>query len=105
MARTMAGLPDGTRASDHKSLGVVTKAFPLPLIRRILAETDRTSLRERDLPAPVMVYVRARCHGACHRGEHPGAGLQAPCATNPGGTVSENLTIRPLRLHVSQPEL
>ena len=51
MARTMAGLPDGTRVSDHISLGVVTKAFPLPLIRRILAETERTSQRERELPA------------------------------------------------------
>ena len=56
MARTMAGLPEGTRVSDHISLGVVTKTFPLPLIRRILTETDRTSQRERDLPAPVMVY-------------------------------------------------
>lgn len=56
MARTIAGLPDGTRVSDHISLGVVTKAFPLPLIRRILAETDRTSQREREIPAPVMVY-------------------------------------------------
>ena len=56
MARTMAGLPDGTRVSDHISLGVVTKAFPLPLIRRILADTARTSQRERELPAPVMVY-------------------------------------------------
>ena len=56
MARTMAGLPKGTRVSDHISLGVVTKTFPLPLIRRILTETDRTSRRERDLPAPVMVY-------------------------------------------------
>ena len=56
MARTMAGLPDGTRVSDHISLGVVTKAFPLPLIRRILSDTARTSQRERELPAPVMVY-------------------------------------------------
>ena len=56
MARTMAGLPEGTRVSDHVSLGVITKTFPLPLIRRILTETDRTSQRERDLPAPVMVY-------------------------------------------------
>ena len=29
MARTMAGLPDGTRVSDHISLGVVTNA-PTP---------------------------------------------------------------------------
>ena len=56
MARTMAGLPDGTRVTDHISLGLVTKAFPLPLIRRILSDTARTSQRERELPAPVMVY-------------------------------------------------
>ena len=56
MARTMAGSPDGTRVTDHLSLGVVTKAFPLPLIRRILSDTARTSQRERELPAPVMVY-------------------------------------------------
>lgn len=35
-ARTMAGLPEGTRVSDHIGLGVVTKTFPLPLIRRLL---------------------------------------------------------------------
>ena len=56
MARTMAGLPAGTRVSDCIGLGVVTKTFPLPLIRRILTETDRTSQRERELPAHVMVY-------------------------------------------------
>lgn len=56
MARTMAGLPAGTRVSDCIGLGVVTKTFPLPLIRRILTETGRTSQRERELPAHVMVY-------------------------------------------------
>ncbi len=56
MARTIAGLPAGTRVTDHISLGVVTRTFPLPLIRRLLAETERTSQRERDLPAHVMVY-------------------------------------------------
>ena len=56
MARTIAGLPAGTRVTDHISLGVVTTAFPLPVIRRLLAETGRTSQRERELPAHVMVY-------------------------------------------------
>lgn len=56
MARTMAGLPEGTRVSDCIGLGVVTKTFPLPVIRRLLTETDRTSERERELPAHVMVY-------------------------------------------------
>ena len=56
MARTIAGLPTGTRVSDCIGLGVVTKTFPLPVIRRLLTETARTSQRERELPAHVMVY-------------------------------------------------
>jgi hypothetical protein len=56
MARTIAGLPAGMRVTDGIGLGVVTKTFPLPLIRQLLAETDRTSQRERELPAHVMVY-------------------------------------------------
>ncbi len=64
MARTMAGLPDGTRVSDHISLGVVTKAFPLPLIRRILMETDRTS--QRGVVSPRHDAARSR-HGPSRR--------------------------------------
>ena len=56
MARTVAGLPEGTRVTDYISLGVVSKAFPLPVIRQILEETERGSERERDLPARVMMY-------------------------------------------------
>ena len=56
MARTMAGLPAGTRVTDCIGLGVVTKTFPLPLVQAILAETKRTSQRERELPAHVVVY-------------------------------------------------
>jgi hypothetical protein len=56
MARAFAGLPAGIRVSDHISLGVIAKAFPLDLVRQILAETGRASERERDLPAHVMVY-------------------------------------------------
>jgi len=41
MARTVAGLPEGTRVTDYISLGVVTKAFPMPVVQRILEETDR----------------------------------------------------------------
>ncbi|MBA3878014.1 MAG: IS4 family transposase, partial [Anaerolinea sp.] len=41
---------------DYLGLGVVTKTFPLPLITQLLAETERTSQRERELPAHVMVY-------------------------------------------------
>jgi hypothetical protein len=56
MARASAGLPPGIRLSDHVSLGVIAKTFPLGEVRRVLAETGRASERERDLPAHVMAY-------------------------------------------------
>jgi len=56
MARTAAGLPAGTRITDHISLGVVAKAFPLDVVHDVLTETGRQSKRQRDLPAHVMVY-------------------------------------------------
>src|SRR5690242_1935728 len=56
MARTSAGLPAGIRLTDHISLGVIARSFPLGEVRRVLAETGKASERERDLPAHVMVY-------------------------------------------------
>ncbi len=56
MARPPAGLPAGIRLSDHISLGVIAKTFPLDQVRQVLAATGKTSERERDLPAHVMVY-------------------------------------------------
>jgi len=56
MARTAAGLPAGTRLTDHISLGVLTTRFPLATVAQVLVETARESQRERDLPAHVMVY-------------------------------------------------
>ena len=56
MARTPAGLPAGIRVTDHVSLGVIARTFPIGEVRRVLAETGRASERERDLPAHVMVY-------------------------------------------------
>ena len=56
MARAAAGLPAGIRLSDHISLGVIATTFPPDRVRQVLAETGRASERERDLPAPVMVY-------------------------------------------------
>src|SRR5687768_13929364 len=56
MAGIPSGLPAGVRLSDHISLGVIAKAFPLEEVRQILAETGKASERERDLPAQVMVY-------------------------------------------------
>src|SRR5687768_3832180 len=56
MARTPAGLTAGIRLSDHISLGVIARTFPLDRVREVLVETGRASERERDLPAQVMVY-------------------------------------------------
>jgi hypothetical protein len=56
MAGVPAGLPAGVRLSDHISLGVIARAVPLARVRQVLAETGRASERERDLPAPVVVY-------------------------------------------------
>jgi hypothetical protein len=56
MARVSAGLPAGLRLSDHISLGVIARTFPLDQVRQILADTGKASERERDLPAHVMVY-------------------------------------------------
>jgi hypothetical protein len=56
MAGTPAGLPAGIRLSDHISLGVIARTFPLDQVRQALAETGKASERERDLPAHVMVY-------------------------------------------------
>src|ERR671927_704554 len=56
MAGARAGLPAGIRVSDHISLGVIARTFPIDEVRQILAETGKASERERDLPAHVMVY-------------------------------------------------
>ena len=56
MARTAEILPAGMRLTDHISLGVLTAQFPRALVERVLAETARVSVRERALPAHVMLY-------------------------------------------------
>jgi len=56
IARTLAALPQGSRITDYVSLGVITKTFPLERVRSVLAATGKASLRERDLPAHVVVY-------------------------------------------------
>jgi hypothetical protein len=56
MARTVATLPEGSRVTDYISLGVIAKTFPLKKIHAVLAATGRASVRERDLPAHVVVY-------------------------------------------------
>jgi hypothetical protein len=56
MPRTVASLPAGSRITDYINLGVVAKTFPLEKIRASLAATRKESVRERDLPAHVVVY-------------------------------------------------
>jgi hypothetical protein len=56
MARTVAGLSEGTRVTDYISLGVVAKTFPLDQVQIILRETGRESIRQRQLPAHVVFY-------------------------------------------------
>jgi hypothetical protein len=60
MARRPARLPNGTRLSDHVTLGVLTATVPAGLIDAVLADTGRQSRRQRQLPARLMVnYVIA----------------------------------------------
>jgi hypothetical protein len=56
MARTVASLPAGSRITDYISLGVIAKFFPLEKVREVLIQSKRASVRERDLPAHVVVY-------------------------------------------------
>jgi len=56
VARTVAELPSGSRITDYISLGVITKTFPLSSIGPVLSNTGKSSIRQRDLPAQVVVY-------------------------------------------------
>lgn len=56
MARTIATLPQGSRITDYISLGVIAKTFPLEKVNEMLGRTGKTSQRQRDLPAHVVVY-------------------------------------------------
>jgi Insertion element 4 transposase N-terminal/Transposase DDE domain len=56
MARTVASLPAGSRITDYISLGVIAKAFPLTAIHAVLVKTNKASIRQRDLPAHVVIY-------------------------------------------------
>ena len=56
MARTVAELPAGSRVTDYISLGVIAKTFPIDKVHAALAGTKSASVRERNLPAHVVVY-------------------------------------------------
>jgi hypothetical protein len=56
MPRVIAELPKGARITDYISLGVIAEKIPGAKVEQALRETGRTSIRERELPAHVMVY-------------------------------------------------
>jgi Insertion element 4 transposase N-terminal/Transposase DDE domain len=56
MAITAATLGEEARITDYISLGVITSAFPEKAIRSALTESGKSSIRERDLPAHVVMY-------------------------------------------------
>lgn len=56
MPRELATLPAGSRVTDYISLGVLARTFPLARVQEILAATGTASVRQRALPAHVMVY-------------------------------------------------
>lgn len=45
MARTLAELPAGSRITDHISLGVIARFFPVEKIREVLEQTNRVVQR------------------------------------------------------------
>jgi hypothetical protein len=56
MARTVATLPEGSRITDFISLGVIAKTFPAGKVHAVLRTTGKASVRQRDLPAHVVIY-------------------------------------------------
>lgn len=56
MAGREAGLPKGTRLTDYVSLGVLAKEFSIEKIDAVLKATGKASVRQRDLPARVVMY-------------------------------------------------
>ena len=56
MANSSPRLPDNRRVIDAISIGVLTKTYPLSRIKAVLKATETESIRERALPAHVVVY-------------------------------------------------
>lgn len=56
MPGKVATLPDGIRLSDLMSVMVLARVFPLDAVKSVLSNTGKTSQRERNLPAYVVVY-------------------------------------------------
>ena len=56
MARTVAVLPNGSRITDYISLGVLNTRIPRAAVDAALRASHRQSIRQRALPAHVVVY-------------------------------------------------
>ncbi len=56
MPKDEAALPGGIRMSDLMSVTVLATVYPLASVRKVLEATGRRSIRERSLPASLMVY-------------------------------------------------
>jgi hypothetical protein len=56
MARTAKRITNGLRIAEALSVGVLGRAYPRSEVRAILRETEKESVRQRDLPMEVMVY-------------------------------------------------
>ena len=56
MANSSPRLPDNRRVIDAISIGVLTRTYPVSRIKAVLKTTETESIRERALPAHVMVY-------------------------------------------------
>jgi hypothetical protein len=57
MGRAPAALPAGGRITDYISLGAIANTFPVKTIHVVLQVTGKASIRERDLPAHVVIYL------------------------------------------------
>lgn len=126
MARTRKALPAKVDVAHLISTGVLAKTCPRSLIDEVLAETGRTSRRNRLLPAPAVVYyvmalalwreapleevLRVVCEGLHWLGRGNGAGIQASksaisqARTRLGSDVMQRLAGRVLK-PVAPPEL
>ncbi len=56
MVKIVGEVSKGVRITDHISLGVISKTFPLEKVNQILERTGKLSQRQRDLPAHVVIY-------------------------------------------------
>ena len=90
MARTVAELPKGSRITDYISLGVLNTMIPRTAVDAALEASSRQSIRQRDLPAHVMVYYVIALGSTCSRRTARSCAacwkvVERPVGTPPGG--------------------